>query len=89
MKKYLGDGKLVSEVGEAEFILVSGVGDGKFEDGVLERLGGMKFERPPIVMFNDTRKWEMLRFCREIRYPKLDMTSFGRWTGTMLVELTR
>jgi len=89
MNKYLGGGKFASEVEGAEFILVSGRGDGNFEEGVLERLGGLKFEKPPIVMFNDTRKWEMLRFCREIRYPKLDMTSFGRWTGTMLVELTR
>src|SRR6266850_992915 len=90
MKKYLPEGaRIVSEVEGAEFILVSGPGDGKFEEGILERLGTLKFEKPPIVMLNDTRRWEMLRFCREIRYPKLDMTSFGRWTGTMLVELSR
>jgi hypothetical protein len=90
MKSYLPEGgKLVSEAAGAEFILVSGPADGKFEAKVLDELGRMKFDQPPIVMFNDTRKWEMLRFVREIRYPKLDMTSFGRWTGTMLVELTR
>ncbi len=90
MKKYLPSGaELVHEAVGAEFILVSGPGDGKFEEDVLERLGSLKFEKAPIVMFNDTRRWEMLRFCREIHYPKLDMTSFGRWTGTLLVELTR
>ena len=90
MKKFLPEGaRIVSEVAGAEFILVRGPGDGKFEEQVLEQLGGLKFEEPPIVMFNDTRRWEMLRFCREIRNPKLDMTSFGRWTGTLLVELTR
>jgi hypothetical protein len=90
MRKYLPEGgKVVSEIERAEFILVSGQADGKFEEGVLERLGRMKFEKAPIVMFNDTRRWEMLRFCREIQYPKLDMTSFGRWTGTLLVELKR
>ena len=89
IKKYLPEGgKLVKEISAAEFVLVSGPGDGKFEEGVLERLGSFKFEKAPIVMFNDTRRWEMLRFCRQIQYPKLDMTSFGRWTGTLLVELT-
>ena len=88
MKKYLPEGGRISgELVGAEFILVNGPGDGKFEEGVLRQLAALKFERAPIVMFNDTRKWEMLRFCREISYPKLDMTSFGRWTGTMLVEL--
>lgn len=87
MKKYLPKGaELVREAVGAEFILVSGPGDGKFEENVLHRLGRLKFHKAPIVMFNDTRRWEMLRFCREIRNPKLDMTSFGRWTGTMLVE---
>jgi hypothetical protein len=93
MKKYLPEGAKFlrgeHEISSAEFILVSGPGDGKFEESVLERLGRLRFEKPPIVMFNDTRRWEMLRFCREIRYPKLDLTSFGRWTGTLLVELTR
>ena len=92
LRKYLPSGGKFSrdenEVSAADLVLVSGVGDGKFEESVFHRLGHMKFQKPPIVMFNDTRKWEMLRFCREISYPKLDMTSFGRWTGTMLVELT-
>jgi len=90
MKRYLPEGaEVVHDAVGAEFILVSGPGDGKFEESVLERLGSLKFEKAPIVMFNDTRRWEMLRFCREMSYPKLDMTSFGRWTGTLLVELRR
>ena len=91
MKRYLpAEGKfsrLENAISGAEFILVSGMGHGRFEEQVLQRLGGVTFQKPPIVMFNDTRRWEMLRFCREIRHPKLDMTSFGRWTGTLLVEL--
>lgn len=88
IEKYLpGGGSLSSESAGAEFILVSGPGDGNFEQGVLEQLARQSFQRPPIVMLNDTRRWEMLRFVREIRHPKLDMTSFARWTGTMLVEI--
>ena len=47
----------------------------------------MKFQTPLIVILIDTCRDEMLRLVRSIRYPKLDMTSFGRWTGTMLVEI--
>jgi hypothetical protein len=71
----------------AELILVSGVADGDWQGRVLDELGRVKFERAPIVVLNDTRRWEMLKFVRGIRWPKLDMTSFGRWSGTMLVEL--
>jgi len=90
IRRYLPDGgKISDEMEEVEFVLVNGPGDGKFEQHVLQRVEDLQFEKAPIVMLNDTRKWEMLRYCREIRYPTLDMTSFGRWTGTMLVELTR
>jgi hypothetical protein len=96
MKRYLAEGGMYREfaevagtISEAEFVLISGPADGKFESGILEQLAGVPFKKPPIVMLNDTRRWEMLRFCRDISYPKVDMTSFGRWTGTLLVELSR
>jgi hypothetical protein len=38
-------------------------------------------------MFDDTRLWSMLRFWRQLPYPKMDLTSFGHWSGTGLVEL--
>ena len=88
LRKYLPQGVTISsDPAGAELILVNGPGDGEFEQEILDKLRQMRFEKAPIVLFNDTRKWEMLRFCREIAYPKLDMTSFGRWTGTLLVEL--
>jgi hypothetical protein len=86
---YRGLGEVAGRILEAEFVLISGPADGKFESGVLAQLAGVPFTRSPIVMLNDTRRWEMLRFCRDISYPKVDMTSFGRWTGTLLVELSR
>jgi hypothetical protein len=39
-------------------------------------------------MFDDTRLPSMLKFWRELDYPKLDFTSFGHWSGTGLVELS-
>jgi hypothetical protein len=93
VKKYLEGGRfenverVVEEIAGAELILVSGAADADWQGRVMEELGWVKFERPPIVVFNDTRRWEMLKFVRGIRWPKLDMTSFGRWSGTMLVEM--
>ena len=94
VKKYLEGGRyrqvdrVSAEIADADLILIDGPADGEFEKRVLDDLARLKFPTPPILMFNDTRRWEMLRFVRAIRFPKLDMTSFGRWTGTMLVELT-
>jgi hypothetical protein len=72
----------------ADFILLQGPADGEFEARVFAELSKLRFASPPIVMLNDTRLWPMLRFCRQIKHPKLDLTSFGRWSGTLLVELS-
>ncbi len=37
-------------------------------------------------MFDDIRVWNMLEIWRGIRRPKLDLTSFGHWSGTGLVD---
>lgn len=42
----------------------------------------------PILVFDDIRAWNMLAIWREIRMPKLDLTSFGHWSGTGLVDWT-
>jgi hypothetical protein len=39
-------------------------------------------------MFDDIRLWNMLRTWRTINRPKLDLTSFGHWSGTGLVDWT-
>jgi hypothetical protein len=43
-------------------------------------------QREPVVMFDDIRLWNMLPFWQEIDRPKLDLTSFGHWSGTGLVD---
>jgi hypothetical protein len=37
-------------------------------------------------MFDDIRFWNMLRIWRNVAAPKLDITSFGHWSGTGLVD---
>ena len=70
----------------AEFMFIDGPKDNKFEWTLLEYLKTAKFRKAPLLMFDDTRLWSMLKFWRELPYPKLDLTSFGHSSGTGLVQ---
>lgn len=50
------------------------------------RVLALAFDRRPVFFFDDTRLWPMLRFARRLPWPKLDVTSFAHWTGSMLAE---
>lgn len=65
-------------------------GAGRWE-GARARLSGradLVLPGQPILVFDDIRAWNMLAIWREIRMPKLDLTSFGHWSGTGLVDWT-
>ena len=70
----------------ADLIFLDAAKDGVTEPRLLEQLRQIPFERPPLLVFDDIRVWNMLKVWRAIRDPKLDLTSFGHWTGTGLVE---
>src|SRR3989440_5420855 len=69
-----------------EFLFIDGPKDNDFEWKLLGYLKTVKFKKPPIVVFDDTRLWSMLKFWRTLPYPKLDLTSFGHCSGTGLVQ---
>ncbi len=69
-----------------EFLFIDGPKDNDFEWKLLGYLKTVKFRKAPIVLFDDTRLWSMLKFWRELPYPKLDLTSFGHSSGTGLVQ---
>jgi hypothetical protein len=60
--------------------------DNKFEPAFAANLNTIAFEKAPWVVFDDIRDRNMLRFWRELDKPKLDLSSFGHWTGTGLVR---
>ncbi|HYM53726.1 MAG TPA: class I SAM-dependent methyltransferase [Solirubrobacteraceae bacterium] len=70
----------------ADFILVDAIHDGVQERNFLRGFDEVGLDAGPIVMFDDIRLWTMLSFWREIARPKLDLTSFGHWSGTGLVD---
>lgn len=71
---------------QAEFIFVDAAHDGAQERNFLRGFDEVGLARGPIVMFDDIRLWGMLSFWAEIARPKLDLTSFGHWSGTGLVD---
>lgn len=73
---------------EASLVFVDAAKDGSQEDRFLELLGTVDYVTPPIVVFDDIRQWKMLATWRRITRPKLDVTSFGHWSGTGLVDFS-
>lgn len=71
---------------EMELLFVDGPKDGVFERKFLQQLETVDFHKPLLVVMDDIRFWNMLAIWQEIARPKLDLTSFGHWSGTGLVE---
>jgi len=71
----------------AEFFFVDGPKNISFEKALMKQLATINYKTPPIMLWDDTRLPSMVKFWRELERPKLDLTSFGHWSGTGLVEL--
>jgi predicted O-methyltransferase YrrM len=72
----------------ADIIFADGPKDGRFERVFLDRLMDLGLSRRPLLVLDDIRLWNMLAIWRDIRLPKLDVTSFGHWSGTGFVDWT-
>ncbi|HEV2495538.1 MAG TPA: methyltransferase [Terriglobia bacterium] len=70
----------------ADFIFIDGPKDGVFEQKLLDQFSSMNLPQHPLLLLDDIRVWNMLAIWRRIRRPKLDLTSFGHWSGTGLVS---
>ncbi|HZV01860.1 MAG TPA: class I SAM-dependent methyltransferase [Planctomycetota bacterium] len=72
-------------VERAELIFVDAAKDGAQEQRFLDHFETCRFAKPPLIVFDDIRLWNMLRIWRLVKRPKLDLTSFGHWSGTGIV----
>ena len=70
----------------ADFIFVDAAKDGVMEQRFIENFRRLGLPKGPVVMFDDIREWKMLRIWNDITEPKLDITSFGHWTGSGWVD---
>jgi len=75
-----------SLIQETELLFVDGPKDGVFERKLLQQLETVDFHKPLLVVMDDIRFWNMLAIWQDIARPKLDLTSFGHWSGTGLVD---
>ena len=96
------DGRLVQQLGDlsdpdvvrrhepllagADLMFVDAPKDGVFEPKFLRNLERIAFRKPPLIVWDDIRLWNMLSVWRGISRPKLDLTSFGHWSGTGVVR---
>ena len=71
---------------EADFIFVDAAKDGAMEQSFCDLFERINFVKPPIIFFDDIRFVTMVGIWRKIRHPKMDLTSFGHWSGTGIVD---
>lgn len=71
---------------EAEMIFVDAAKDGIMEQHLLDLFETVSFRVAPVVVFDDIRVWNMLKLWRAVKRPKLDLTSFGHWSGTGIID---
>jgi len=93
LKQVLGDlstnaffDQFRSELSECDFLFIDAPKNVVFETAVLANLETIRLKEDAIVLFDDIRQWNMLSIWRKIARPKLDLTSFGHWTGTGMID---
>ena len=73
----------------ADFIMCDAPKDGAFEEKFYRLLAGMKLTKKPRWLFlDDIRFTSELLSWRRIQSPKIDLTSFGHYSGTGLVDIS-
>jgi predicted O-methyltransferase YrrM len=72
---------------QSSFIFIDATHDGDLEKKLLDKFRSLKLPSPTYIMFDDIRVWTMLKMWRQITEPKLDLTSFGHWSGTGIIEI--
>lgn len=70
----------------ADLFLIDAAKDNVMERGFIKNLKAIGLKPNTIVIFDDTRLWNMLEIWRSIDFPKIDLTSFGHWAGTGVVQ---
>ncbi len=70
----------------ADLIFIDAAKDGVMEYKFMENLRRISLKPNLITIFDDIRLWNMLAFWRNLTMPKIELTSFGHWSGTGVVQ---
>jgi hypothetical protein len=74
---------------EADFLFVDAAKDSKMEAVLLDNFSTVGIKEGALLLFDDIRVVPMFPIWRRIALPKIDLTSFGHWSGTGLVRWSR
>jgi predicted O-methyltransferase YrrM len=74
---------------EADLLFVDAAKDGQMEAVLLNNLSSIGLKHGAWLVFDDIRMMNMIPIWRRVSLPKLDLTSFGHWSGTGLVSWSR
>jgi len=77
-----------SLLNSATLIFLDGPKDGHFEERLLRQLTRLAPRAGRVMVIDDIRFVNMVDNWNAIASPKLDLTSFGHWSGTGLVDLS-
>jgi predicted O-methyltransferase YrrM len=72
---------------QADIIFMDAAKNAVMERRFLETFRHCKFRNNPILIIDDIHLWNMLDIWDEIQWPKVDISCFGHYTGTGLVDL--
>ena len=72
----------------AQFIMLDGPKDDTFENFMLNCISGCDFKKPTYLFMDDIRFENQLANWRRIQSPKIDLTSFGHFSGSGFVNIT-
>ena len=76
-------------ISNSDLILLDADKSGTFEDSLLTKISSISFERKYRLLFiDDIRYFSMYKIWRKIQNPKIDLTSFGHWSGSGLVDIS-
>ena len=76
-------------LGDADLLFVDAAKDGRMEAVLLDHFAAIGLREGAWLVFDDIRLQEMIAIWRSVCLPKLDLTSFGHWSGTGLVQWSR
>jgi len=76
-------------ISNSDLILLDADKSGDFEDNLLTKMSRISFESKFRLLFiDDIRYFSMYRIWKKIHNPKIDLTSFGHWSGSGLVDIS-
>ena len=72
----------------ADLIFMDAPKDDRFEYRMLEKVSRLDKRKGKLLLVDDIRFVNMIDFWRSITSPKMDISTFGHWSGTGLVDIS-